>query len=83
MQIKIKINQMKLLLVQKKEMVSLQERTFLETEVYALVNKPDKCPYCSNKKAGYGNDLKLTIQKLQKSGTTKKRYKSRKSSSTN
>ena len=29
-----------------------------ETEVYALVNKPDKCPYCSNKKAGYGNDLK-------------------------
>ena len=30
------------------------------------------CPYCSNKKVGYGNDQKLTTQRLQKSGTMKK-----------
>ena len=43
-----------------------------ETEVYALVNKPDKCPYCSNKKAGYGNDLKTNYPEIAKEWNYKK-----------
>ena len=42
---------------------------------YDLINNPDRCPYCSNKKAGYGNDFKSNHPSLAKEWNYSKNIK--------
>ena len=43
-----------------------------EISLSEFIKNPNRCPYCSNKKAGYGNDLKTNYPEIAKEWNYKK-----------